>query len=146
MVYKLLLIGLIYCSFGSINAQELVLTKSDSAKTKISIATFDGIVIMGYVDYGGFLNFTGPNLNVVFGKHKILIGMLPSLRLKVEDTQPRNAFITPSLGAGITYSYRFLAIQVPFYYNAKTATNNGQWQVGVGLGVRINEFIKRKKI
>jgi hypothetical protein len=26
------------------------------------------------------------------------------------------------------------------YYNAKTATKNGQWNIGIGVGVRLNWF------
>lgn len=104
--------------------------------TKISAAFFDGTVVAGYVDKGGFVNFTGPNVNMVSGSSRIALGMMPSLRFKDDTGATRNAFVTPSLGAGITWSYKHLAFQVPFYYNAKTATRDGKWNVGIGLGYR----------
>ncbi|MGQ3013729.1 MAG: hypothetical protein ACT6QS_08490 [Flavobacteriales bacterium] len=115
-------------------------TTDSTAKThpKVKPALFDGTVIAGYVDKGAFLNFTGPHVNVSIGKSRIMLGMLPSLRFKKDHSPVRNSLVTPNLGAGITYSYgRILAIQVPVYYNAKTAAGNGRWEIGIGLGVRL---------
>ena len=121
-------------------------TKPDSvARIKTGFAGYDGTIIGGYVNGGGFINFMGPNLNFSIKKHRIVIGMLPSLRFKEDNSTPRNSLVMPTLGVGITYSWRFLAIQVPLYYSPKTAAADGSWDIGVGAGLRINEFIKKKK-
>ncbi|MNT98864.1 hypothetical protein D3C72_2415540 [compost metagenome] len=65
--------------------------------------------------------------------------MLPSLRIKEDKVAAgatKNAALTPNLGFGLTAAFRHLAIQVPFYYNTKTATKNGEWNPGVGLGYK----------
>lgn len=108
-----------------------------TGKPKVTVSFFDGTVIAGYVDQGAYLNFMGPNIHFSKGKSKLALGMLPSLRFKEDHSTPKNAPVMPTLGAGITYSYSRLAIQVPLYYNAKTATQNGQWHLGIGLGVRL---------
>jgi hypothetical protein len=110
----------------------------------VSFALYDGIFIGGYVDSGAFSNFTGPNINATYKNSKFILGMLPSLRFKEDKGTPKNAFVTPNLGIGLTYSYRMWAFQLPLYYNAKTATNNGQWHIGLGVGLRLNEFNKKK--
>lgn len=117
-------------------AQSAMEPAATSQKPKVRISFYDGIVIAGYVDEGGFLNFTGPNINFTANKHKVILGMLPSLRFKEDKSTPKNSFVTPNLGVGLTYSYQRFAIQVPCYYNAKTATQNGRWNAGIGLGVR----------
>jgi hypothetical protein len=38
---------------------------------------------------------------------------------------------------GLTYCYSKFVIQVPLYYNSKTTINNGRWNVGIGLGMRL---------
>ena len=113
-------------------------------ENKVSFALHDGIFIGGYVDKGAFLNFTGPNINATYKNSKFILGMLPSLRFKEDKGTPKNAFITPNLGVGFTYSYKMWAIQMPLYYNAKTATDNGSWHIGLGIGLRLNEFNKKK--
>ncbi len=112
---------------------------------KVSFALYDGIFIGGYVDNGAFLNFTGPNINATYKNSKFILGMLPSLRFKEDKGTPKNAFVTPNLGVGFTYSYKMWAVQLPLYYNAKTETLNGQWHVGLGVGLRLNELNKTKK-
>jgi hypothetical protein len=102
------------------------------------IKPFSGIFVSGYVDNGAFINFTGPNLSFAKGKSYFLIGMLPSLRIKQDSGTTTNSMITPTLGFGITYSYRALAFQIPCYYNPKTATKNGEWNIGVGVGIKLN--------
>lgn len=109
-------------------------------ESKFEAAFYDGIVMAGYVNEGGFLNFTGPNINATHGDSKFILGMLPSLRFKEDSGSPKNAFVTPNLGVGFTYSYKWLAFQVPLYYNAKTSTENGRWHVGIGIGLRLNEL------
>lgn len=99
----------------------------------------DGIIICGYVDNGAYLNFTGPNVQISFNNSKFMFGMLPSLRFRNDRETPRNAFITPNLGIGLTYLYKNLAIQIPCYYNAKTDEENGNWNIGLGLGIRLKQ-------
>jgi hypothetical protein len=112
---------------------------------KTSFTFSDGIFIGGYVDKGAFLNFTGPNMNLVHKNSKFILGMLPSLRIKADNGVTKNSIITPNLGFGVTYCYKKLALQIPFYYNAKTALNNGQWHVGLGIGIRINALKSKNK-
>jgi hypothetical protein len=106
-------------------------------------ALYDGIIVGGYVDEGAYLNFTGPNLSLTKGVSKFTLGMMPSLRFKTDHSTIKNTFVTPSLGAGFTYCYKWAAIQVPCYYTPKTATKNGVWNIGIGLGIRINGFKKK---
>ncbi|MBL0912603.1 MAG: hypothetical protein IBJ09_09540 [Bacteroidia bacterium] len=123
---------------SSLYAQDNAADSTAKARPKVKPALFDGSVIVGYVDKGAFLNFTGPNINMSIGRSRIVLGMLPSLRFKKDHSPVRNSLVTPNLGAGITYSYgRIIAIQIPVYYNTKTATSNGRWEVGIGLGVRL---------
>jgi hypothetical protein len=110
---------------------------------KVKPVLFDGIINVGYINNGGFLNFTGPGLSATYKNSKFLFGMLPSLRYKVDDDSPRNASIYPNLGFGLTYSYKYLSLQIPMYYNAKTTTEDGSWHVGFGIGYRITAFNKK---
>ncbi len=112
--------------------------------TKVNVAVYDGIIIAGYVDHGGFSNFMGPNVNLTYKQSKFLIGALPSLRYKTDHATPKNSFVTPNLGLGFTYTYKNFALQIPFYYNAKTATANGVWNAGIGLGFRLNGLSIKK--
>lgn len=129
---KLLCIVLLLSS-SNINAQE----------SKIDFTLYDGAVVVGYVDEGGFLNFTGPHLSLVSNKSKFILGMLPSLRFKEDDRMPKNSFVTPSLGVGLSYIYKFFVVQIPIFYNTKTATKNGEWNFGLGIGLRLNGFNKK---
>jgi hypothetical protein len=127
------------CIFFLIVQTTLSQQVTEKAKSnKIKTSAFDGILAAGYVDGGGFTNFTGPNINLSYGHHKYILSALPSLRYKRDRSEPRNAFVTPNLGIGFTYSYKLFAIQIPLYYNPKTATQNGEWHVGIGLGMRLN--------
>lgn len=63
--------------------------------------------------------------------------MLPSLRYKEDHGLFKNTPITPNLGVGLTYCYKMIPVQVPLYYNAKTATANGRCNSGVGIGMRL---------
>jgi hypothetical protein len=109
-----------------------------NAQQKPQAQFFDGSVVAGYVDNGAYLNFTGPNISWQKGRSKLLIGMLPSLRYKVDQGATVNARVYPALGAGLTYSYQRFVFQVPLYYNPKTATTNGNWQIGCGLGFKLS--------
>ena len=109
---------------------------------KVKPVLFDGVINVGYINNGGFLNFTGPGLSATYKNSKFLFGMLPSLRYKVDKSSPKNASVFPNLGFGLTYSYKYLSLQIPIYYNAKTTTENGSWHVGFGIGYRISAFNK----
>jgi hypothetical protein len=113
--------------------------------TKINLLPFDGVLVVGYVNQGGYLNFAGPSITANLNDSKVMLSMLPSLRFKEDQGITKNAFVTPTLGIGLTYSYRAVAFQIPLYYNPKTATQNGQWNIGVGVGLRWNQLKKKKK-
>lgn len=105
--------------------------------SKVNVSFFDGIAVAGYVDEGGFLNFTGPNVNFIYNQTKLMFGMLPSVRIKEDKSSTtKNSIVMPTLGMGFTVAYKKLALQVPLYYNAKTATDDGKWKVGIGIGYR----------
>lgn len=119
---------------------KLSFTQSQSQLPTIEkyIIPFSGVLVSGFVDNGAFLNFTGPNLSLSKGKSQLLVGMLPSLRIKQDSGTTTNSVITPTLGFGITYCYQAFAFQIPCYYNPKTATKNGEWNIGVGVGIKLN--------
>jgi hypothetical protein len=70
--------------------------------------------------------------------------MLPSLRFKKDTGTIKNSLVTPSLGFGITYTYKWLAFQVPLYYTTKTSTSNGRWNIGLGLGIKLSAIRFKK--
>jgi len=106
-------------------------------QNEVKAGWFDGTVIAGYVDKGGFLNFTGPNVSYTAGNSKIMVGMLPSLRFKEDHSEVKNSLVVPNLGMGITYAYKKIAVQLPLYYNPKTALINGKWVTGIGFGMKL---------
>lgn len=110
---------------------------SQEKDSKLNISFFDGIAVAGYVDNGAFLNFTGPNINFTHKNTKLMMGMLPSLRIKQDQSSgTKNSTIMPTLGIGFAVIYKKIALQIPFYYNTKTSTNNGSWKPGIGLGYK----------
>lgn len=111
----------------TLQAQEKQESSATAKKNTIIVSVLDGTFVSGYVDHGAFINFTGPNLSWTYNKTKLLLGMLPSLRIKEDNRKPKNSLITPTLGVGLTYCYKKIALQLPFYYTAKTATENGRW-------------------
>ncbi|WP_285009750.1 hypothetical protein [Pedobacter faecalis] len=122
--------GLVVCmSCFSLKAQS----------TTVRASLFEGVVAVGYIDRGATVNFTGPAIKVTHRPFSFLAGMLPSLKIK-KDNAPanatRNASVIPSLGFGATLIYKHIALQVPFLYNPKTATANGKWNAGIGLGYK----------
>ncbi|MGJ7030311.1 hypothetical protein [Niabella hirudinis] len=123
-------------------AAVLTLTKTANAQTAVSktgAALWDGMVIAGYVNKGAFINFGGPAVKWTRKPFCVSLGMLPSLRIKedrVTTGASKNAAVTPSLGCGLSASYKHLALQVPIFYNAKTAAANGKWNVGIGMGYK----------
>ncbi len=110
---------------------------SQEKDSKLNVSFLDGIAVTGYVDHGAFLNFTGPNINFTYKNTKLMIGMLPSLRIKKDQSSgTKNSTIMPTLGIGFAVVYKKIALQIPFYYNTKTSTDNGSWKVGLGIGYK----------
>lgn len=121
-------------SFGFIN-----ITNAQDTEKKIVTTVWDGAVIVGYVNDGGFINFGGPSIKIIKKPYSVGLGVLPSLRIKEDKViagQPKNSILTPTLGAGITFAYKHLVVQTPIYYNNKTAKADGKWNLGIGLGYK----------
>lgn len=100
---------------------------------------FDGTVVAGYVDKGAYINCTGPAVKYSRSGASILLGLLPTLKIKedkVEAGKPKNTWVTPTLGFGITACIGHFALQLPAFYAAKTATTNGKWNLGAGIGYK----------
>lgn len=120
------------CLAGTVNAQS-------AADKKTSFSFWDGMAIAGYVDKGSYVNFGGPSIKFNKKPWSFGFGILPTMRIKKDNASkeaPKNSAITPTAGFGFTCCYKHLVVQVPFYYNAKTATANGKWIPGVGLGYK----------
>ncbi len=114
-----------------------VLCIEANAQTKVNL--FDGTLVAGYVDHGAYINCVGPNIKFSKKPFSISAGLLPSLRIKEDEVAPgatKNSLVTPNLGFGLTAVFHHFAVQLPFYYNTKTATRNGEWNVGAGLGYK----------
>ena len=92
---------------------------------------------MGYIDNGGYLNFTGPEIKIKKWDSELLVDVLFKLRLKSDKGTTKSAFITPTLGFGIIYTYKAFVVQVPFYYNGKTSTLNERWSLGFGINLKM---------
>lgn len=110
-----------------------------TVKAQTKAVLFEGIFVAGYVDNGAFINCAGPSIKFAKKPYAVLVGMLPSLRIKEDKVAPgakHNSMVTPNLGFGATAVFHHVALQVPFYYNAKTAAKDGKWNVGVGLGYK----------
>lgn len=113
--------------------------KSQTNVIQTKATFFEGIIVAGYVDQGAYINCAGPAIKFSKKPLAILVGLLPSLRIKkdkVATGATQNSVITPNLGAGITATYKHLAIQIPVYYNAKTSTKDGKWNPGIGIGYK----------
>ncbi|WP_310557148.1 hypothetical protein [Flavobacterium sp.] len=127
---KIITIFLIFTAINYTNAQE---------EQKVRMTVGEGIIVAGYVNDGGYINFTGPSIKIIHKPYLVCIGVLPSLRFKEDKVAvgaPKNSTITPSLGFGLTFAYKHLAFQVPAYYNGKTAKADGLWHLGLGLGYK----------
>lgn len=110
-----------------------------SAKSQTKAVLFEGIIVTGYVDHGGYLNCTGPSIKMIKKPYTFFLGLLPSLKIKEDKAVSgvtRNSVLTPFLGFGFTAAFRHLAVQLPVYYTNKTATQDGKWKMGVGLGYK----------
>lgn len=113
---------------------------AEAQENKIKAILYDGVIVAGYADKGAYLNFAGPAIKFNPKPMIVLLGLLPSLKFKEDkiiNTTTKNAFVTPTLGLGLTAAYRQLAFQVPCFYNSKTATQNGNWNVGFGIGYKL---------
>ena len=109
------------------------------AKSQTKAVLFEGIVVTGYVDHGGYLNCTGPSLKITKKPYTFFLGLLPSLKIKEDKPvagATRNSILTPFLGFGFTAAFHHVALQLPVYYTNKTATQDGKWKMGVGLGYK----------
>src|SRR5262245_8310428 len=107
-------------SFNASNAQ-------NTGTTKTTIVAWDGMEVAGYVNNGGFVNFGGPTVKLVKKPFAIGFGILPTMRVKKDNVakgSPKNSIVTPTAGFGFTFLFKHLVLQVPFYYNTKTATSN----------------------
>ncbi|MCX2483990.1 hypothetical protein [Pedobacter sp. MR2016-24] len=112
---------------------------TSEARSQTKAILFDGYVVTGYADHGAFINCAGPGIKFNKKPYSILLGLLPSLRIKEDKVVAgltKNAAVTPNLGFGITAAFNHFALQLPFYYNTKTATRNGKWNPGIGLGYK----------
>ena len=119
------------CSLNRADAQDV--------SKKVSLSAWDGMAVAGYVNKGGFVNFVGPTVRFIRKPVVAGFGILPTMRIKEESgtkDAPKNSAIMPTAGFGFTFVYKHLALQVPFYYNPKTATSNGKWNPGLGLGYK----------
>jgi hypothetical protein len=125
-------IALTLVSYYTIHAQE-------AAPKKPVLTAWEGMAVAGYVDNGSFVNFGGPTVRLIQKPWTIGFGILPTMRIK-EDKVPKgakkNSIVTPTAGFGFTFGYKHLVVQVPFYYNAKSATTDGKWNPGIGIGYK----------
>lgn len=119
----------------------LIITVSQiNAQQKKQAATlWDGMAVAGYVNNGGFVNFGGPTVKFIKKPWSFGFGILPTMRIKSDKVVKgamKNSVVTPTAGFGFTVAHKHFITQVPFYYNAKTATANGKWHVGLGIGYK----------
>ncbi|NCI47702.1 hypothetical protein GWC94_13685 [Sediminibacterium sp. WSJ-3] len=108
-----------------------------TAKPQASV--WDGMAVAGYVDNGAYVNFGGPCIKLIRKPWAFGFGILPTMRIKRDQGAagaPGNSAITPTAGFGFTFFYRHLVVQVPFYYNSKTAVSDGKWNPGLGIGFK----------
>ena len=132
LIIKTVCIAIIFFSVNALSAQT-------TTAVKATIAAWDGMAIAGYVNNGGFVNFGGPTVKLMKKPFSFGFGILPTMRIKedkVTKGTPKNSMVMPTAGFGFTFGYRHLILQVPFYYNSKTATANGKWNPGIGIGYK----------
>ena len=132
VIIKTVCMACIGVLFNSAKAQ------STAAKGPAVVA-WDGMAVAGYVNDGGFVNFGGPTIKLIRKPLSLGFGILPTMRIKEDDVpkgSPKNSAITPTAGFGFTVVFKHLVVQVPVYYNAKTAIKSGKWNPGVGIGYK----------
>lgn len=134
---KFVSIGLIAIFFCNFNA-----TAQDQ---KIHPVVIDGTFHIGYVNKGAYINLSGPSLSATYKNSKWNLGLVPSLRIKNDQSTPKSSTILPSLGLGLTYGYKFWSFQLPIFYNPKSNTENGSWHLGFGIGYRVSGFNKKSE-
>ena len=133
---KKLIIRSFYLAITAIASGNLY---AQDATRRASFVAWEGMAVAGYVNKGAFVNFGGPTVRLVKKPFSIGFGILPTMRIKkdqVAKDASRNSAVTPTAGFGFTFGYRHLVLQIPFYYNPKTATANGKWNPGVGVGYK----------
>lgn len=116
-----------------------IIHAQDAAPKKPAVTAWEGMAVAGYVDKGSFVNFGGPTVKLIQKPWVIGFGILPTMRIKedkVAKGAKKNSIVTPTAGFGFTFGYKHMVVQVPFYYNTKTATSNGKWNSGVGIGYK----------
>lgn len=125
--------------FGLCSLSLTARSQSNGNSMQTKIALFEGVMVAGYVDQGAYINCVGPAVKFSKKPLVLLVGLLPSLRIKKDKVAAgatQNSILTPSLGVGITAIYKHLAIQIPMYYNSKTSTQDGKWNPGIGIGYK----------
>jgi len=103
------------------------------------LSLWDGMIVAGYVGHGGYADFGGPSIKWSMKPCSIALGLFPAVRIKedkVAEGAKKNSSIVPSTGFGITSSFKHLVIQIPVFYDAKTASADGKWNLGVGIGYK----------
>jgi hypothetical protein len=131
-IKTMLNLACLLCCYCSLHAQA-------NTPARTAASAWDGMVVAGYVNDGGFVNFGGPSIRFIKRPFAVSLGMLPTLRFKkdkVAEGAKENSTVMPTAGIGISFVYRHLVVQVPFYYNGKTATSDGAWKTGVGIGYK----------
>jgi hypothetical protein len=136
--FKAAIFGGLCFSMLCFSSKAQTITAAPKATSTLKTTLFEGIVAVGYIDDGATINFTGPAIKLTHKPFMFMIGMLPSLKIKEDKTAngPRNTWVIPSLGFGATAVYKHIALQMPFLYNAKTASKDGKWNAGIGLGYK----------
>ena len=133
LTIKTVCIAAMLFSFSITHAQTV-------STTKKAIVGWDGMMIAGYVNDGGYVNFGGPSLKLIKKPWSLGFGILPTMRIKEDKVAAgakKNSAVMPTAGFGFTVAYKHIVVQVPFYYNAKTASNNGKWHPGIGIGFKL---------
>jgi hypothetical protein len=131
---KLIIVCICFaCAFNSAWSQ-------DKTGPQVKVTVWDGMMVAGYVNRGAYVNFGGPTLKLVRKPWNFGFGILPTMRIKEDQVPkgaPKNSIVTPTAGFGFTIAYKHFVFQVPFYYNPKSATVNGKWNPGVGIGFKV---------
>lgn len=104
-------------------ALTFVLNNAFAQEKRITTTAWDGAFVIGTFNdgEGGFANFGGPSVKFKQKSFSVGLGMLPGLRIAEDKSlTTKNSTFTPSLGAGLTFAYKHLVLQIPAYYKQKT--------------------------